>query len=79
MTALGVFRPSLVGMVESGERSASLADILEKAGELIQNEISLRRKIQSSLTYPVLMLIVGLGVVVFLLSFVGAAPHRARC
>lgn len=70
MTALGVFRPSLVGMVESGERSASLADILEKAGELIQNEISLRRKIQSSLTYPVLMLIVGLGVVVFLLSFV---------
>ena len=70
MTALGVFRPSLVGMVESGEKSASLADILEKAGELIQNEISLRRKIQSSLTYPVLMLIVGLGVVVFLLSFV---------
>ena len=64
MTALGVFRPSLVGMVESGEKSASLADILEKAGELIQNEISLRRKIQSSLTYPVLMLIVGLGVVV---------------
>lgn len=70
MTALGVFRPSLTGMVESGERSASLSPILEKAGELIQNEIALRRKIQSSLTYPILMLTVGLGVVVFLLSFV---------
>ena len=70
MASLGVFRESLVGMVESGEMSASLADILEKAAELIQNEISLRRKIQSSLTYPVLMLFVGLGVVVFLLSFV---------
>ncbi|MDL2297549.1 type II secretion system F family protein [Synergistaceae bacterium OttesenSCG-928-D05] len=70
MTNLGVFRPSLVGMVESGEKSASLADILEKASELIQNEISLRRKIQSSLTYPILMLIVGLGVVAFLMSFV---------
>ncbi|MDO5114980.1 MAG: type II secretion system F family protein [Synergistaceae bacterium] len=70
MTALGVFRPSLIGMVESGEKSASLGEILEKAGELIQNEISLRRKIQSSLTYPILMLFVGLGVVVFLLSFV---------
>ena len=70
MTALGVFRPSLVGMVESGEKSASLSDILKRAAELIQNEISLRRKIQSSLTYPVLMLFVGLGVVVFLLSFV---------
>lgn len=70
MTALGVFRPGLVGMVESGEKSASLSEILEKAAELIRNEISLRRKIQSSLTYPLLMLVVGLGVVVFLLSFV---------
>lgn len=70
MTEAEVFRPSLVGMVESGEKSASLADILEKAGELIRNEISLRRKIQSSLTYPLLMLFVGLGVVIFLLSFV---------
>ncbi|MEG1800237.1 MAG: type II secretion system F family protein, partial [Synergistaceae bacterium] len=70
MQALGVFRPSLIGMVESGEKSASLSDILEKAAELIHNEIQLRRKIQSSLTYPILMLIVGLGVVVFLLSFV---------
>lgn len=70
MAALGVFRPSLVGMVESGEKSASLSDILERAAELIRNEITLRRKIQSALTYPVLMLIVGFGVVVFLLSFV---------
>ena len=70
MAETGAFRPSLVGMVESGEKSASLADILEKAGELIRNEISLRRKIQSSLTYPLLMLFVGFGVVVFLLSFV---------
>ena len=70
MASLGVFRPSLVGMVESGEKSASLGEILEKAGELIQNEISLRRKIQTALTYPLLMLFVGVGVVIFLLSFV---------
>ena len=50
MASLGVFRPGLVGMVESGEKSASLGEILEKAGELIQNEISLRRKIQTALT-----------------------------
>ena len=65
MQTLGVFRPSLVGMVESGEKSASLSDILEKAAELTHNEIQLRRKIQFLLTYPILMLIVGLGVVVF--------------
>lgn len=70
MQAVGVFRENVIGMVESGEKSSSLVDILDKAAELIQNEIQLRRKLQSSLTYPVLMLIVGLGVVVFLLSFV---------
>lgn len=70
MRASGVFRPNVTGMVESGEKSASLPMILEKAGELLQNEIKMRRKLQSSLTYPVLMLGVGLCVVAFLMSFV---------
>jgi len=70
MMELGVFRESLVGMVESGEKSASLADLLERAAELLSAEISLRWKIKSSLTYPLLMLFVGLAVVIFLLSFV---------
>lgn len=70
MRVAGVFRESLVGMVESGERSASLPDILEKAAELIHNEVHLRRKLRSSLTYPLLMFLVGMAVVVFLLTFV---------
>ncbi len=70
MRVAGVFRESLVGMVESGERSASLPDILEKAAELIYNEVHLRRKLRSSLTYPLLMFLVGMAVVVFLLTFV---------
>lgn len=70
MSAQGVFRESLVGMVESGERSSSLPDILERASTLLQSEISLRRKIQSALTYPLLMLFVGLLVVIFLITYV---------
>ena len=70
MRVAGVFRESLVGMVESGERSASLPDILEKAAELIHNEVHLRGKLRSSLTYPLLMFVVGMAVVVFLLTFV---------
>lgn len=70
MQAAGVFRASLTGMVESGERSASLPEILEKAAELIQSEVQLRRKLRSSLTYPLLMLMVGTAVVIFLLTFV---------
>ncbi len=70
MKTQGVFRESLVGMVEAGERSSSLPDILERASALLQSEISLRRRIQSALTYPILMLIVGAGVVAFLVSYV---------
>ncbi len=70
MQSQGVFRPSLVGMVESGERSSSLPDILERAASLLQSEINLRRKIQSALTYPIMMLIVGTGVVAFLITYV---------
>jgi type II secretory pathway component PulF len=70
MRAQGLFRDSLVGMVEAGERSSSLPDILERAASLLQSEVSLRRRIQSALTYPLLMLVVGLCVVSFLITYV---------
>jgi type II secretory pathway component PulF len=70
MRLQGLFRDSLVGMVEAGERSSSLPDVLDKAADLLQSEISLRRKIQSALTYPLLMLIVGVFVVAFLVTYV---------
>jgi type II secretory pathway component PulF len=70
MRAIDVFRPSIVGMVEAGERSSSLPDVLEKAASLLQGEIALRRRLQSALIYPVLMLVFGMFVVVFLLTYV---------
>ncbi|MCF7936098.1 MAG: type II secretion system F family protein [Synergistales bacterium] len=70
MRELGIFRDGLVGMVESGEQSGSLVQILERAGELYHLELGLRRKVEGALTYPLIMLVVGLGVVVFLLSYV---------
>ncbi|MDR3332238.1 MAG: type II secretion system F family protein [Synergistaceae bacterium] len=70
MNAMGVFRPSLVGMVESGERSSSLPDVLERASALLRSELELRRKIQSALTYPIMMLVVGAFVVTFLITYV---------
>jgi type II secretory pathway component PulF len=70
MIAMEVFRPSLVGIVESGERSSSLPDVLERASALLQGEIALRRRIQSALTYPIMMLIVGVCVVAFLVTYV---------
>lgn len=70
MRAQGVFQEFLVGMIESGERSSSLPSLLEKAASLLSSQISLRRRISSALTYPILMLFVGFFVVAFLIAYV---------
>lgn len=70
MKTQGVFQEFLVGMVESGEKSSSLPNILERAASLLQSQISLRRKLSSALNYPILMLFVGFFVVSFLIAYV---------
>jgi type II secretory pathway component PulF len=64
------FREDLVGMVESGERSGSLPQVLDRAARLYRLEISLRRRVRSALTYPLVMVAVGTAVVAFLLAYV---------
>lgn len=70
MKSQGTFRPGLVGMVESGESSGSLVDVLSRAAKVYRSEMVLRRKVQSALIYPVVMLVVGFGVITFLLAYV---------
>ena len=66
----GGFRESIVRVVESGEQSGTLVGVLLQAAEQLKLEISLRRKVRAALTYPTVMVIVGIGVVSFLLSYV---------
>lgn len=70
MRESGRFREDLVGMVESGERSGSLPQVLDRAARLFRLEISLRRRVRSALTYPLVMAAVGMAVVAFLLVYV---------
>ncbi|MDR1650928.1 MAG: type II secretion system F family protein, partial [Synergistaceae bacterium] len=70
MESQGAFREFLFGMVEAGERSSSLPAVLDSAASLLRSEISLKRRIQSALIYPILMLIVGSCVVAFLVTYV---------
>ena len=66
----GLFRPVLLGLVESAEASSKLPEILDRAARLFGDELKLRRKIQSAVTYPLAMLVIGVGVVGFLLTYV---------
>jgi type II secretory pathway component PulF len=66
----GAFRETLWRVVESGEQSGSLIAVLEQAADQFKMEDALRRKIRGAMTYPIVMVMVGVGVVGFLLSYV---------
>ncbi len=65
-----VFSNTFVAMVRAGEESGTLDLVMERLAAHLEQQTELRRKIRATLAYPVLMLIIGLAVVVFLLSFV---------
>jgi general secretion pathway protein F len=65
-----VFGDSYVSMVAAGEASGALEIILEKLAEFLEDQSAVRSKVVTSLTYPILMVLVGTGVMMFLLGFV---------
>lgn len=65
-----VFNTTFVTMIRAGESSGTLDIVMERLADHIDQQLALRRKVQATLAYPVLMMIVGICVVVFLLSFV---------
>ncbi len=66
----GCFEENLCSMVESGERGGTLEQVLLQAVGLFSMQASLRRKLQSAMTYPSIMMLVGIGVVAFLMAYV---------
>lgn len=65
-----VFSSTFVTMVRAGEASGTLELVIERFAEHIEQQVALVRKVQATLAYPILMLFVGIGVVIFLLTFV---------
>lgn len=66
----GIFSRTFIAMVHAGETSGTLELVMERLASHLEREVELRRKVRSALAYPVLMLVVGFFVVIFLLSFV---------
>jgi general secretion pathway protein F len=65
-----VFDESYVSMVAAGEASGSLDAVLEKLADFLEEQEQVRNRVGSALAYPILMVLVGGGVMVFLLTVV---------
>jgi type IV pilus assembly protein PilC len=66
----GVFPPIYVSSVLAGERSGALADVLDRYIAYQKLALSVRRKLITSLIYPVVLVFLVIGMVVFLVTYV---------
>ena len=66
----GAFRESLWRVAESGEQSGTLISVLNEAADEFKLEDDLRRKLRGAMVYPIVMAVVGVGVVWFMLTYV---------
>ena len=65
-----VFSTLYTNMVAAGEAGGILDGILARLAETLENNERLKRKVKKALTYPVMLVIVGILVVIALMTFV---------
>lgn len=65
-----VFSPFCTSLIKSGESAGTLPCVLKRLADYLEKEDSLRRKVASSLAYPMVVAFVATAAVSFLLIFV---------
>ena len=65
-----VFSNLFVNMVAAGETSGTLEEVLLRLAEILEKRVHLTAKVKSAVAYPLMMIVVAVGVVVFLMSVV---------
>lgn len=66
----GIFPDIYVNMVSVGEASGTLDKTLERLADFLEDQARMRSRIQAAMTYPLLMALVGAGVLFFLFAVV---------
>lgn len=67
LAATGLFPPFYLSMVEAGEATGTLAAALDRLATAREREQKVRGKLISALVYPMMLVVLSIGVVVFLM------------
>ena len=65
-----VFERVFVSLIRAGESSGSLDTMLERVGKYLENSYRLKKLIKSSMTYPIAVVVIAIGVVAMMLLLV---------
>lgn len=60
------FSNLFIGMIRAGEVGGVLEETLQRLSHFLEKDVELRRKVKSALTYPVLVLVMSIGITGFL-------------
>ena len=65
-----IFSDLYVGMVRAGEAAGALEAVLERLAEYSERQAEFIAKVRGALSYPIIMMCVGLGIMAFLVTYV---------
>lgn len=65
-----IFSNLFINMVAAGETSGNLDDVLKRLATFTEREAELKQKISAAMTYPVILIVAGVGVVSFVVTTV---------
>lgn len=70
-----IFSPLWKGLIQTGEASGNLGDVMDKLATYLEDHIAFLRKVTTAMLYPVILFVVALGVVGF---FIGVILPRFK-
>ncbi|GAB4122535.1 MAG: type II secretion system F family protein [Fimbriimonadaceae bacterium] len=59
-----------IGLIRAGEIGGVLEESLQRLAAFLEADVALRRKVKSAMTYPVLVMLAAIGIVIFLVVWV---------
>jgi len=70
------FNNLFIGLIKAGEIGGVLEESLQRLSQFLEKDVELRRKVTSALTYPILVMVAAVGIVIFLVAWV--VPNFAK-
>jgi type IV pilus assembly protein PilC len=64
------FSPLFVNMVRAGELGGILDDVLNRLAGFLEKDFNLKKKVKSAMTYPIVILVMAVLIVLFLVTFI---------
>ena len=65
-----IFDRLFVGLIRAGEIGGNLEEALHRLSEFLESDVKLKNKIKSAMTYPTVVMVAAVGIVLFLMTFV---------